>query len=244
MTWLKALSRGGSVSRNMLAPLPAESLAKEDCPVMNEARAGQAPSPSALYRSIEGALKVLVCDLFYHQSAECISLKTPRPLSPLAMVPPCRLAHVLVLAAGAGLVAATGEALPCAARTAKNGIVCECNATYCDSVAPLGTVAAGTAIVYTSSQAGARLARTTAVLAASQAPGTSRTISIDNTTTVYQRVRGFGNAFTDSSSLGYAKMSEPVQAMLLKQYWTQSDAFPAGIGMSVGRVSARCRYVT
>ena len=43
----------------------------------------------------------------------------------------------------------------CVARAASDGIVCDCNATYCDTVPPLGAVLAGSAVVYTSSKAGA-----------------------------------------------------------------------------------------
>ena len=49
-------------------------------------------------------------------------------------------------------------------------------------------------------------------------------------------MRGFGNAFTDAAALTFSNMSEGVQSMLLRQYWTQSDTFGAGIGISVGRV--------
>ncbi|EGT40146.1 hypothetical protein CAEBREN_24927 [Caenorhabditis brenneri] len=51
------------------------------------------------------------------------------------------------------------KSLPCSQVQKDHGIVCRCNATYCDTIEPLGTVTAGKAVVYTTSRKGKRMER-------------------------------------------------------------------------------------
>jgi glucosylceramidase len=51
------------------------------------------------------------------------------------------------------------------------GIVCVCNATYCDDIEDLGELSPDSAVIYSSSAAGKRMERTTATWQNLLAPG-------------------------------------------------------------------------
>ncbi|PIC33300.1 hypothetical protein B9Z55_013328 [Caenorhabditis nigoni] len=60
----------------------------------------------------------------------------------------------------AGFSSFEAKSLPCSQVQKDHGIVCRCNATYCDTIEPPGTVTAGKAVVYTTSKKGKRMDRT------------------------------------------------------------------------------------
>lgn len=60
--------------------------------------------------------------------------------------------------------------------------------------------------------------------------GAKRTITFDTSTT-YQTVRGFGNAFTDAAAIHFAGATAEIQDALLEQYWGET-----GAGFTIGRV--------
>ncbi len=137
------------------------------------------------------------------------------------------------------LAATAASRRGCVPQNAKHGLVCVCNATYCDDIEPVGSVPLGSAAVYASSEAGDRLERTERKSDASKSQSSPRTITF-NVSQTYQTIKGFGNAFTDAAALNFYKMSNSTQEVLLDQYWGAR-----GMGLSVGRVPiASCDFST
>ncbi|XP_061173472.1 lysosomal acid glucosylceramidase-like [Saccostrea echinata] len=118
--------------------------------------------------------------------------------------------------------------LPCSQVSFGEGnIVCRCNATYCDTVDPLEPLAMGSFAQYTSTRDGKRLYKTVGSI--SQSP-TGIVIRVDKNTT-FQRLFGFGGAFTDAAAINIANLSTTAANHVIDSYYG-----PMGIEYSVGRV--------
>ncbi|CAG2107754.1 unnamed protein product [Medioppia subpectinata] len=116
--------------------------------------------------------------------------------------------------------------------------VCVCNHTYCDELPSIGrqSTAPGVALVYESTKSGHRFKQTLLSLVNSTHTGPKnvtkkhQTITID-TDLEYQRIYGFGGAFTDTT--GWLLNSVPYQLSLsiIDSYFSTT-----GIEYSFGRV--------
>jgi glucosylceramidase len=125
-------------------------------------------------------------------------------------------------------------------------IECVCNSTYCDEFPPLGDLNAGEAAIYQSSISGKRFDRTTGKFSSVKknlTPNTksSKTITATfDTTKKYQKIIGFGGAFTDAASINLAKLSAGAQEQFIQTYYGDS-----GIQYTTGRVPvASCDFST
>lgn len=121
------------------------------------------------------------------------------------------------------------------------GIVCVCNATYCDDFPEIGSLNDFEAVIITSSMAGKRFHKETAafqpisgkkkrsiVLLDDIESLLDDLLSIDEDTNVgividpsvqYQKIIGFGGAFTDSAGVNLNKSSEGVRKNILNAYF-------------------------
>ncbi|KAH7706576.1 O-glycosyl hydrolase family 30 protein [Aphelenchoides avenae] len=113
------------------------------------------------------------------------------------------------------------------------GIVCVCNATYCDDFPPLGQLKKSQIAVFTTSRSGKRFNRTTIDFGKELPDADSSNkirLKVDASKT-YQEVFGFGGAFTDSAGIQLRRLSARARKHLLKTYYGNN-----GIEYSVGRV--------
>lgn len=124
-------------------------------------------------------------------------------------------------------IGGTKECVPKIISTDK--IVCVCNATYCDSVEKISPKN-GTFYQYVSSKAGLRMNVTSGEFSSSQQNCGFLTLTIDSTKK-YQKILGFGGAFTDSSGIHISELSNSTQDQLLNAYYG-----PNGSNYSLGRV--------
>uniref|UniRef100_A0A7M4E510 Glucosylceramidase n=1 Tax=Crocodylus porosus TaxID=8502 RepID=A0A7M4E510_CROPO len=109
---------------------------------------------------------------------------------------------------------------PCNPRDFGHGsLVCECSATYCDTLDPVTLPPAGNFLMYESSKAGKRLERSEGRVQRSlTAPGFRLTLS---TTERYQKVKGFGGSITDSAAINILSLSQEAQNRLLRSYFSE-----------------------
>lgn len=118
------------------------------------------------------------------------------------------------------------------------GAVCRCNSTFCDSIAPIGTIPANGFVQYATTLAvdRERLTRSEGTFAqqrvttSSSAASTTHSIFV-NASARFQTVTGFGAAFTDAAVLGFHALTPGAQANLLRSYWGEG-----GLQYSLGRV--------
>ncbi|XP_025068405.1 glucosylceramidase-like isoform X1 [Alligator sinensis] len=101
----------------------------------------------------------------------------------------------------------------------KDFMVCECNATYCDTLDPVTLPPVGTFVKYESSKAGKRLERSEGKVQRNLwAPGLVLTL---NTVQQYQKVKGFGGSVTDAAAINILSLSQKVQDNLLRSYFSE-----------------------
>ena len=118
------------------------------------------------------------------------------------------------------------------------GAVCRCNATYCDTIEPLGAVSGASAVFYQTSLGSDtdRLTRHETTFSPSAGSEWQR-IEV-NATQRYQSIIGFGGALTDAAALNYAALSPAVQKHVMDGYYSDS-----GLAYSVGRIPiASCDF--
>lgn len=92
-------------------------------------------------------------------------------------------------------------------------MVCVCNATYCDSTPVTDTPDKGTYLWYMSSKFGDRMFLTKGTVKSSRVDGTIITL---NRNIRYQRILGFGGAFTDSAGINIFNISKASQEKLFE----------------------------
>ncbi|ULT94360.1 hypothetical protein L3Y34_003676 [Caenorhabditis briggsae] len=137
----------------------------------------------------------------------------------------------------AGFSGFESKSLPCSQVQKDHGIVCRCNATYCDTIEPLGTVTAGKAVIYTTSKKGKRMDRTELKHSTSS---NAKTKVYVNGTQTYQQIMGFGAAFTDAAGINMLTLPQAMQDQIIQQYFSDD-----GLGYVFGRVPmASCDFST
>ncbi|GMR50834.1 hypothetical protein PMAYCL1PPCAC_21029, partial [Pristionchus mayeri] len=109
----------------------------------------------------------------------------------------------------------------CSQRQFPTGIVCVCNATYCDDIDPPGNVANTAAVVYLTNIEGARMQRT--VVQKTFSTTGDIVLSIDPNT-VYQELIGFGGSFTDATGINLLSLSESTRDNLMQSYFGSRGA--------------------
>ncbi|CAB3379701.1 Hypothetical predicted protein [Cloeon dipterum] len=143
-----------------------------------------------------------------------------------------RFAKLFLTACGiASIIFPVQARYPCVPRDFdKGGTVCVCNSTYCDTIDPAERVTAGKYLVYSSSIDGLRLEKSEGNFSDSTLPsGVKYTIDRNRT---YQKIFGFGTAFTDAAGINLLKLnSTDSQDKLLKAYFSSE-----GIELNFGRV--------
>lgn len=112
----------------------------------------------------------------------------------------------------------------------KSSFVCVCNATYCDDSPTVGDLAAGQATLISSTRADARFRITNLTFVGFSNSLLANQIFIDPSVQ-YQKILGFGGAFTDAAGINIAKLSILAQQNLLKSYFGSE-----GIEYGLGRV--------
>ncbi|XP_054167863.1 putative glucosylceramidase 4 [Oppia nitens] len=132
---------------------------------------------------------------------------------------------------------------PCAGRPGETTVYCVCNQTYCDNVEPIVrpvAEAAGTALIYRSSQSGQRLDKS--LLNFTDKPhGQSPAIITIDSDKRYQTVLGIGAAFTDAATINIQSLPKPMASRLVSDYFDPET----GIGFSMGRIPiAGCDFST
>lgn len=111
-------------------------------------------------------------------------------------------------------------------------MVCVCNLTYCDSIAPIAVTSPGLITSYRTTFLGERFAKrelhfTDEAFKSNNAP---IHVSID-ATRKYQRLIGIGGAFTDSGGYNIASMPKVLQTRIVKDYFGND-----GLEYSLARV--------
>lgn len=109
-----------------------------------------------------------------------------------------------------------------------NGMVCVCNGSYCDSYDPVDKVDEGKAVLIQTSNAGDRLAQKTITINSKPA---NKIILTFNDKQKYQKITGFGGAFTDSATFLINNVSHNLRMQIMNSYYAQD-----GNAYTMGRV--------
>lgn len=110
--------------------------------------------------------------------------------------------------------------------------VCVCNSSHCDILPPIHLPQSGKALIVTSSKAGLRWKVSTGRFSQHGNEILPSDVEIEvNSKMRYQRIIGFGGAFTDASGLNILSLPEPMQEMILKAYYSAN-----GLEYTLGRV--------
>ncbi|XP_076179500.1 lysosomal acid glucosylceramidase-like [Ptiloglossa arizonensis] len=129
---------------------------------------------------------------------------------------------------------AIGNANECVPRSfGTNRIVCVCNSTYCDGLPEDRPEVPqdGSSYWYVSDREGRRLELSTVEFGACQNLLCETFITVDSTKR-YQKVLGFGGAFTDSAGINIKSLSKATQQRLLRSYYDPKT----GSKYSIGRI--------
>ena len=127
---------------------------------------------------------------------------------------------------------------PCAGRDyGKGSIVCVCNETYCDDLSPIRRTAQRVVKVFETSKSGDRFAE--GELFFDYEERFPYDINIDpkvtlitlNRSQTFQKIIGFGGAFTDSAGLNLRTLPTSLQFQAISDYFSQR-----GIEYTLGRI--------
>ncbi|XP_071785392.1 lysosomal acid glucosylceramidase-like [Asterias amurensis] len=123
-----------------------------------------------------------------------------------------------------------GENKPCQRKNIPHAtsFVCECSATYCDTIERNTKPRFGQYVVYTSSKDGDRFQRQLFML---ENKAKYRQQLIVDDSVHYQEILGFGGSFTDSATMNILNLSDGATENLLKSYFSTE-----GLEYSLGRV--------
>lgn len=108
--------------------------------------------------------------------------------------------------------------------------VCVCTEHYCDSFAPLKRTKPGIVQQFRTAFFNDRFKYSEINFKDKYPNEESISIRIDKNQT-YQKIIGFGGAFTDSAGYNLMKLSEPLRKRLIRDYFSQN-----GIEYTIGRV--------
>uniref|UniRef100_A0A8C3XV59 Glucosylceramidase n=1 Tax=Chelydra serpentina TaxID=8475 RepID=A0A8C3XV59_CHESE len=166
-------------------------------------------------RSTTGAWTQFSCGCNYAEQGSEREVKSPRqPLSPELRARGGEASNRTWSPAPALSVSPSLGGRPCNAKNfGHDSLVCECNASYCDTLDPVVVPALGTYAKYESSKAGKRLER-------SEGRFQNLLLKLD-TAQRYQKVKGFGGALTDSAAMNIMALSPGAQTNLLMSYFSE-----------------------
>lgn len=121
----------------------------------------------------------------------------------------------------------------------RGSVVCVCNATYCDFVGDVAPGPTGTTLVVESNKAGLRFANTTLRFdETTRSQDNDTLLLVIDPSKTYQKVFGFGGAFTDAVGINLKKLPANMQDDILKSYYSKQ-----GIGYTIGRIPmASCDF--
>lgn len=131
------------------------------------------------------------------------------------------------------LAVSPAAASGCVSRAAAEGMVCVCNASYCDEPGLVQAPAAGAATLVLTSKAGARFQHSDLAFQAAGQADTSEAVLSVNQSIRYQQVHGFGGAMSDAAGINMASLSSAAREKLLRAYFS-----PEGLHYSIARVPA------
>ncbi|XP_060534930.1 lysosomal acid glucosylceramidase-like [Cylas formicarius] len=137
-----------------------------------------------------------------------------------------RIAEILLLISALYTSEAANE---CDLRAVENGTVCVCNSTYCDTVPEVLSLSSGEYQLYTTSKDKLGFYSSNGKFV--EATAASSTVTISNLNTTYQKITGFGGAFTDAAGINVAMLPADAQDKLLESYFGKD-----GVQYSMGRV--------
>lgn len=146
----------------------------------------------------------------------------------------------LFIAAATFAALVSAVAAQCQPRDYGQGsFVCVCNATYCDFIGDLGPLPSGAAIAFESSKAGHRFFKTTLPFGEKAGSSDNDTLLlVVDSSRKYQKVFGFGGAFTDATGINIKSLPANMQDDILKSYYTKQ-----GLGYTIGRIPlASCDF--
>ncbi|CAG2103888.1 unnamed protein product, partial [Medioppia subpectinata] len=120
----------------------------------------------------------------------------------------------------------------CIAREGLDTAYCVCNITHCDELDPVVRQPAGKVLVFETNKRGDRLKQRELKVSQqnTQTSEDSIVLTIDKNTK-YQKIIGFGAAFTDASGLNLKTLSPELAQQVINDYFSAN-----GIEMSMGRV--------
>ncbi|KAL1417671.1 hypothetical protein MTO96_026637 [Rhipicephalus appendiculatus] len=138
----------------------------------------------------------------------------------------------------------------------RGSIVCVCNTTYCDFLGDIGPLPSGAALVFESSKAGQRFTKTTLPFRknSEELRYSKRSVTVTckfpqendvlllvvDSSRKYQKVFGFGGAFTDAAGINIKSLPTNMQDDILKSYYTKQ-----GLAYTIGRIPmAGCDFST
>nr|XP_045599908.1 lysosomal acid glucosylceramidase-like [Procambarus clarkii] len=117
----------------------------------------------------------------------------------------------------------------CNSREMQGGIVCVCDASYCDQPGIIDFPEEGSFTVVTSNQEGLRFNVETFAVSGEEIPGA--VVVTVNPDDVYQTMLGFGGAFTDAAGQGVVTLAPEAQENFLRSYFSAE-----GNAYSIGRI--------
>lgn len=141
-------------------------------------------------------------------------------------------------------IGGTNECVPRSFGTDK--IVCVCNATYCDSTPDNDPKVPenGTFYWYVSNKAGLRMNMRRGEFNSCQQKSRPLTLIIDSTKK-YQKILGFGGAFTDSAGINIKKLSEAAQDQIIRTYYDPIKGSRYTLGrLGIGSTDFSSRFYT
>lgn len=110
--------------------------------------------------------------------------------------------------------------------------MCVCNATYCDDIKPITKTTKGIVTSFLSSKSGDRFTEKKVNFAKVKSTHVAPTISVTiDHSKKYQKIIGFGGAFTDAAGINIAKLPNGLQSRLIKDYFAKD-----GIEYTLGRI--------
>ncbi|XP_078602094.1 lysosomal acid glucosylceramidase-like isoform X1 [Branchiostoma floridae x Branchiostoma japonicum] len=117
--------------------------------------------------------------------------------------------------------------------------VCVCNSTYCDGIEPNTRVQLPQFNLYRSSKAKERFSKK--ILTFTKTVPQTKNIWVVNRNVSYQKIKGFGGAFTDAATINIMSLSKLTQDKLIAAYFSPKE----GIEYTIGRVPmAGCDFST
>ncbi|XP_021949025.1 lysosomal acid glucosylceramidase [Folsomia candida] len=138
-----------------------------------------------------------------------------------------------VLAILFGLFVGQNVALECIPESfGESSVVCVCNSSYCDTLDHLNTLDGGTFVTYATTKNGLRFLRTAPnSIEWTDDSGNDLKVTVYSGGKHYQKIVGFGGAFTDATGINIGHHDQNLQQLIIDQYFGES-----GLEYNIGRV--------